>query len=58
MVDLFTSLNYQARDKRNVIYMACVSKTKGSATLTMSYATRLTSLQEQQEEEIKRGCEE
>ena len=57
-VYLFTGLNYQTRDKRNVICMARVSKTKGSATLTMSYATRLTSSQEQQEEEIKRGREE
>jgi hypothetical protein len=58
MVDLSTSLNYQTRDKRNVIYKASVSKTKGSATLTMSYATRLICPQEQQEEEIKRGREE
>jgi hypothetical protein len=57
-VDQFTSLNYQTRGKRNATYKACVSKTKGSATLTMSYATRLTSPQEQQEEEIKRGREE
>jgi hypothetical protein len=54
-VDLFTSLNYQTRDKRNGI---CKATTKGSATLTVSYATRLTSPQEQQEEEIKRGREE
>jgi hypothetical protein len=56
--DLFTSLNYQTRDKRNVMYKACVSKTKGSATLATSYATRLISPQEQQEEEIKKGREE
>ena len=57
-VDLFASLSYQTRDKRNVIYTACVSKTKGSATFTMSHAIRLTFPQEQQEEEIKRGREE
>jgi hypothetical protein len=55
MANLSTNFNYQTRDKRNVILQA---KTKRSATLTMSYATRLISPQEQQEKEIKRGREE
>ena len=58
MVDQSTNLNYQTCDKRNVTHKGYVSKTKGSATLTMPHATTLTSPQEQQEAEIKRGREE
>ena len=57
-VDLFTSLNYQTRRKRNATCKTCFSKSKTSAMLTMSYTTKLISPQEQQKEEIKRGREE
>lgn len=64
-INLLISVNYQSRDKRNVIYKAFVSKTKesvtlcakGSATLTMPYAIKLILLQELEKNEITRGRE-